>query len=225
MVTEQQLEYYKVPIDGRWSLEDWYKFPRAFEQVYFAFEAISPSETLEGEQRISRAFAAFPWQGGYSAVSFYNQLKFATPVPQRQTVTRIQYASPGVIELYLNVDLAIQIGSVVTAIAGSIGICNKVYNSIHSDLQNRKLLRLEVERKKMELGRDEMKVVLEMSETMAQLLELPTAKFLHERTNDPLKSLKILLSVYRRVRTLAEFKLKGKANLRSISELAHDGDL
>lgn len=225
VTAEQRLEHYNIPIDGRWSLEDLYRFPRAFEQVYFAFEAISPTDTLESEQRISRAFAAFPWQGGYSAVSFYNQLKYATPVAQRPTVTRIQYASPGVIELYLNVDLAILIGSVVTAIAGSIGVCNKVYNSIHSDLQNRKLLRLEVERKKLELARDELKIVLEMSETLAQMLELPSAKFLHERTNDPLKSLKILLSVYRRVRTLAEFKLKGKANLRSVSELAHDGDL
>ncbi|MEG3082408.1 hypothetical protein U1707_02020 [Sphingomonas sp. PB2P12] len=220
-----QYDRYKIPIDGRWTLEDLYRFPRAYEQVYFAFEAISPSETVEVEERLTRAFEAFPWRGGYSAVSFYNQLKFATPIQRRPTVTRIQYASPGLIELYLSLPLAVHIGSVVSSVAASIGVCNKVYNSIHIDLQKRKLLRIEVGRKQLELSREEFYLVKEMSETMATMLDIGTAQFLHERTKDPLKSLKILLSVFRRVKTLAEFKLRGKADLRSVNQLASDGDL
>lgn len=222
---KDNFDHYIIPMDGRWSLEDLYKFPRAFEQVYFAFEAINPSSNEEDEERIIGAFAAFPWQGGYSAVSFYNQLKYATPPPKRPVVKRITYASPGLIELYLNLPLAIHIGSVVSSVAGSIAICNKVYNAIHTDLQKRKLLRLEVERRRLELTRDEIKMLEEMSESMANILDLPSPDYLHSRTKDPLKSIKILLSVYRRVRTLAEFKRKGKANLRSLNELAHDGDL
>lgn len=222
---EDHYDRYQIPIDGRWSLEDLYRFPRAFEQVYFAFEAIGPSETQEAEERINRAFEAFPWRGGYSAVSFYNQLKYATPPRRRPSITRLQYASPGLIELYLNVPLAIQIGSVVSSVAGSIGVCNKVYHSIHADLQRRKLLRLEVERKRVELSRDELRMLEDMSETMARVLDIGTAQFLHQRTKDPLKSIKILLSVYRRVRTLVDYKTRGKANLRSINELTQDGDL
>jgi len=220
-----ELDSYKIPIDGRWSLEDLYRFPRTFEQVYFAFEAIAPAESEEVEERITRTFAAFPWRGGYSAVDFYNQLKSATPPQRRPQISRINYSSPGIIELLLNADLAIQIGTVVTSIAGSIGICNKVYNSIHSDLQKRKLLRIEVERKKVELSREELRLVEDAGETMAKMIGLQSARALHERTKDPLKSLKILLSVYRRLRLLAEFKLKGKANLRSVNELIHDKEL
>jgi len=221
----EQLDYYKIPIDGRWSLEDLYRFPRNFEQVYFAFEAIAPAETEEAEERLSRTFAAFPWRGGYSAVDFYNQLKSATPPKRRPQISRINYASPGVIELFLNADLALQIGTVVTSIAGSIGVCNKVYNSIHSDLQKRKLLRIEVERKQIQLSREELQLVEDASETMARIVGVGTATVLHERTRDSLKSLKILLSVYRRLRILAQFKLKGKANLRSMNELIEDHDL
>jgi hypothetical protein len=48
---------------------------------------------------------------------------------------------------------------------------------------------------------------------MAAILQIGTPDALDERTGRPLVSLKILLSVYRRVRTLAEYKAKGKALL------------
>lgn len=216
---------YAIPIDGRWSLDDLYRFPRAYEQVYYALEAVAPTENLQAEERLQRAFAAFPWRGGYSAVNFYEQLRLATPALERPVIRRLQYSSPGVIELALNVDLAIHVGVVVSSVAGSILACNRVYHRIYTDLQQRKLLRLEVERKQSELTRDELHMVEDMSSTMARILDLPTANFLHERTRNPLVSLKILLSLYRRVRTLAEFKLRGKANLRSLDEMIEDGDL
>ena len=215
---------YKIPIDGKWSLEDLYRFPRAYEQVYFALEALVPAEDEETEERVNRAFQAFPWRGGYSAVSFYNQLKYVTPPQRRPQVQRMNYASPGLIELYLNLPLAVHIGAMVASVAGSIGVCNKVYHSIHSDLQKRKLLRLDVERRRMELTRDELRMVLEMSETMSRMLEIGSPDAVHERTRHPLISLKVLLSVYRRVRTLAEYKIKGKAGIRSINEMIDDGD-
>jgi RNA-binding protein YhbY len=222
---EDQFEDYTIPIDGRWSLEDLYRFPRAYEQVYFALEAIIPAENQEVEERIEYAFRAYPWQGGYSAVSFYNQLKFATPIRRRPVIRRMHYASPGLIELYLNLPLAVQLGSIVTSVAGSIGICNKVYNSIYADLQKRELLKIEVERKRIELSREEIEFVTDASETMAKLMDIPSVAAIHARTGNPLISLKILLSVYRRIRILADYKIRGKANLRSINEMIEDGDL
>ncbi len=216
---------YIIPIDGRWSLEDLYKFPRSFEQVYYALEAIAPAEDRDVEERILRAFQAFPWRGGYSAVGFYNQLKWATSPTERPTITQLHYSSPGIIELALNLPLAIHVGAVVSSVAGSIHVMNRVYHRIHTDLQERKLLRIEVERKRLELTQEEMDAILKMGETMSQVLDLPGAHALHSRTQNPLISLKILLSVYRRIRTLAEFKIRGKANLRSASEMVNDGDL
>ena len=203
-----------ILIDGVWSLEDLYKFPRAYEQVYFTLEALVPSDDEEVNERITRAFNAYPWRGGYSAVSFYNQLKWTTPPRARPRVTSIQYASPGWIELWLKLPIALQLASIVTSVAASIGACNKVYNQIHTDLQKRNLLRIEVERKRLELSRDELKLISESATTMAKLLGLRSVKDIHRRTDDELISLKIILSFYRRIRLLSEYQNNGKADFK-----------
>lgn len=210
------MEYYDnyaIFIDKRWTLEDLYKFPRAFEQIYFAFEAVLPAPDEQTDERIERAFRAFPWGGGYSAVNFYNQLKYATPPERRPIIKQIQYASPGYIELFLNLPLAIQISAVVASVASTIGVCNKVYNTIHTDLQKRNLLRIEVEKKKIELTKEKLNIVVHANEQMAKILGLSSAETIVKRSDDPLIALKILLSIYRRIRTLAEYRNKGKANL------------
>lgn len=204
---------YRINIDNRWSLEDLYVFPRTYEQVYFAVESLIEIEDEADLERINRAFLAFPWMGGYSAVNFYNQLKFATPPNRRPAIKEMKYASPGYIDLILNLPLAVQFASSVASIAGSIGVCNAVYNQIHSGLQRRKLLRMEVERKRLELSQAKLDYVLDSSEKLAKIMGLPSAQALHARTFDPLISLKILLSIYRRLRKLAEFKNRHKADL------------
>lgn len=92
---DKYFDEYKILIDGRWSLEDLYQFPRAYEQVYFAIEAMLPAADEEAEYRMQRAFLAYPWQGGYSSVNFYNSLKHATPAFERPAIVSLKYASPG----------------------------------------------------------------------------------------------------------------------------------
>lgn len=212
-------ESYKIRLNGRWSLDDLYVFPRTFEQVYFAVEAITPSQSPEDGERIARAFAAFPWRGGYSAVNFYNQLKHATPRRERPEVRSIQYASPGWLELALVVPIAATVGRVVKTVASSLDSCNSTYNTIHRDLQNRKLLRIEVESRAIKLKREELALIRDHAETMAALMDLPPAHSIDERSHDPLITLKILLSLYRRVRTLASYETRKKASLPTEDEL------
>jgi hypothetical protein len=204
---------YPIHMDGRWTLEDLYKFPRTYEQAYFALDALIPSESQVDFDRVDRAFRAFPWQGGYSAVNFYNQLKYATPIGARPEVLSIQYASPGAITLSLILEQAELLAAIVGAVAGSITVCNTLYNKIMNDLQHRKLLRIKVERENIALGRDELDLIREYNLEMAAILKIGTPDALDARTGRPLVSLKILLSVYRRVRTLADYKNKGKALL------------
>jgi hypothetical protein len=215
---------YPIFIDKRWSLEDLYRFPRAYEQVYFAYEAVLPAPDEMTDERIERAFRAFPWRGGYSAVNFYNQLKYATSPRKRPVIQQMRYASPGYIELLLNLPLAVQIAGYVAAVAGSIGACNKVYNAIYSDIQKRKLLKLEVERKRVQLSKEEIDLLVHSSEEMAKILGLASAGPILDRTKNPLIALKILLSIYRRVRTLAEYQNKGKAKLSERIGPDEDGE-
>ncbi|WP_156927675.1 hypothetical protein [Bradyrhizobium sp. Tv2a-2] len=204
---------YPIQMDGSWSLEDLYKFPRTYEQAYFALDALIPSDGQVDLDRIDRAFKTFPWQGGYSAVNFYNQLKYATPIGTRPTVLSIRYASPGVISLALILEQAQMLAAIVTAVAGSVAACNALYNQIMNDLQRRKLLRIEVEKARITLSREELNLIREYNKEMAEILKIGTPDVLDERTGKPLVSLKILLSVYRRIRTLAEYHNRHKAVL------------
>ncbi len=204
---------YPIYMDGRWTLDDLYRFPRTYEQAYFALDVLIPSDSQIDFERVNRAFRAFPWQGGYSAVNFYNQLKYATPVPARPTIASIKYASPGAIELALILEQAQILAAIVAAVAGSIVACNAAYNKIMNDLQRRKLLRIEVEKANVALGREELKLISDYNKQMAEILQLGSPEALDARTGKPLVSLKILLSVYRRVRLLADYRNKNKAVL------------
>src|SRR5205814_5905484 len=91
-------------------------FPRAYEQCYFLYLSLhQPNRDLEHSGNY--AYEVFPWQGGYSAVDFYNRLKWAVSKRRRPRITRIEYASPGVIELGgLVVAVAVLIEKVVHSI-------------------------------------------------------------------------------------------------------------
>jgi hypothetical protein len=82
-----------------------------------------------------------------------------------------------------------------------------------SDLQKRKLLRLEVKQKGLELSRSQLHFIEEHAESMAKLLMFKGHSEITDRTGHPFITLKILLSYYRRLRKLAEYQSKGKADL------------
>lgn len=204
---------YKISIGGRWSLEDLYVFPRAYEQVYFLLYSLSPHEDEWIQERIQFAYAQYPWRGGYSAVNFYNKLKFTTPRGERPQIVSLQYASPGWIELSLIIGVAYAVERVVKSIATTLREANSTYREIHEGLAKRKLLRIEEKRKELELERAHADYIEQCMQRMARLLGFSDASQMHQKTGSPLKTLKILLSLYRRVRTLAEFETKGKTKL------------
>ena len=206
-------ETYKINIDERWTLEDLYVFSHTYEQVYFLTYSLFPELPDTAIDRVARAYQAFPWKGGYSAVNFYNQLKYAVPPAKRPKIVAIQYASPGFIDLALIVAVSAAISRIVRHFTGSIREMNATYNEIMSDLQKRKLLRLEVKKKELELSQAQSVVIEQHAERMAQLLGFQGHAQLTERTGHPYITLKILLSYYRRLRKLAEFRAKGKADI------------
>jgi hypothetical protein len=88
-------EVYTVHLAGRWSLGDLYEFPHAYEQVYFLILSLKPNDDELRTAGVKRIYSAFPWQGGYSAVNFYNDLRGMTPVGDRPAIKSIRYESPG----------------------------------------------------------------------------------------------------------------------------------
>ncbi len=142
------VDRYRIGMDGNWSLEDLYEFPRAYEQVYFALYSLDEDLDEDDIERVARIYQAFPWQGGYSAVNFYNQLKYMTPRSERPQIASIRYSSPGWIELLVVVAIASQVKRIVKSAADIIEYLNDLYNEIIKGMQQRKLMRIRLNEKR-----------------------------------------------------------------------------
>jgi hypothetical protein len=204
---------YKISIAGKWYLEDLYVFPRAYEQVYFLIYSLLPHDDEMIQDRIQYAYSQFPWRGGYSAVNFYNNLKYTTPRKERPQILSMQYASPGWIELSLIIGVAVAVERLVKAISSTIRKANATYNEVYRGLQERKLLRIKVEKNELELEMIHAAYIEHSAQKMANMLQLNELDQMHSKTGSSLKTLKILLSLYRRVRTLVDYKRRGKIEL------------
>ena len=204
---------YKISIDEKWTLDDLYVFSRNYEQVYFLIYSLLPHEDETIQEKIGHAYSAFPWKGGYSAVNFYNKLKYTTSRKKRPQILSMQYSSPGWIELSLVVGIAVAVERIVKAITTSIRQMNSTYHEIYKGMSERKLLRIETPQKETELEQTYMEYIQKSADSMVELLGLEDREQMDIKSGSPLKTLKILLSLYRRIRTLAEFERLGKTKL------------
>jgi hypothetical protein len=200
------------PVQIREASSDLYRFPRAFQQAYYFWEAIVADHEDDTLERINRTFAVLPWQGGYSAVSFFEHLKYAVPHRNRPRIVSIHYGSPGWFELSLFIAAALSLSRVVRSIAATIDQCNATYRGIYEGMQARKLLRISTEREALRLEKEQLDFLIASARELSSVLGLSSPKAINERTDNPYITLKILMAVYHRVRTLAEFERRGKAH-------------
>ncbi len=203
---------YRILLDGQWKLEDFYTLPHAYGQVYSFQYSFTSGGPVRDEDRLKYAFQAFPWRGGYSAVSFYTLLSSQIPIRLRPNVVEIRYASPGWLDLALYADAAVSAGLIINNLVASFDKINALYSNIHKEASHRKLLRIDIEKHELELSHMQMAFVIDSSEKLAKMLGFNDIQTLSERTENPLATLKILLSYYRRLRLLAEYQRNGKAS-------------
>ncbi len=86
-------------LDGRWDLEELSDTTKDYIQLYGFAYSLLPDLPVARKEEIDYIYGKFPWRGGYSTVNFFNQLFHKIPPKLRPEVQRIQYASPGFIEL------------------------------------------------------------------------------------------------------------------------------
>jgi hypothetical protein len=204
---------YRIALDSDWTLEDLYKFPHTYEQVYFFYDAISRDSDEGIRERITNVFSAFPWHGGYSAVNFYNQLKYSAGRHRRPRIIAINKSSPGVLDLSLIVVTAYYVAKIVKLVASTIDVANTTYHNIYKGMREREPLNIKVERDQLHLEKEHLDFINSGGRQMAKLLGFSSPAQINSITKSPYVTLKILFSVFRRVRTLAEYEKSGKADL------------
>ena len=203
---------HRLALDGEWTLLDFGEVPRLYLQVYsllYSFRLIR-SEDEDRVERARHAFQAYPWRGGYSAVNFYESLRYATPPEDRPTIRSIRYSSPGWIDLELCVEVAKQVATIVGAVTGSGLAVSGLYHRIYKQAQERKLLRVKVESQHLELAHRHRAFLVDSCKQLSEAMQFPQVAVLNQLAKDRLYSLKILMSLYRRVRDLGKYQNDGR---------------
>jgi hypothetical protein len=207
-----QVGLVKLELDGRWDFEEFYQTARDYIQLYgFSYSLLAGLPTSRLEE-LDYIYGKFPWRGGYSAVNFFNQLFHRVPPSLRPEVKRLQYASPGFMELQELVLVAIQVATIVGSLSLAIKPAYELYRKILRDRVDLHLTKLDAASKELELtkqqiefcktGASDLVKVLGLTEEQEALLE-------HRSLGNPLTKLKILLSVFRRAHPLAEKQCSG----------------
>jgi hypothetical protein len=203
----------KLHLDGRWNLEELSEAIRDYTQLYGFAYSLLPDLPLEIDNIYANMYGNFPWRGGYSTVHFFNRLFRKIPRNLQPEVTRIQYASPGFIELSELLLVAVTVAGIVKAVCSTINTANDTYRKILKDSVEHKLAKINLAKEELELTQKQ----ITFCETSArQLIQVfgftEVQKQLIDRRvqgNSAMK-LKILLSVFRRVGALAKKQSEGK---------------
>jgi hypothetical protein len=204
---------YKIDMDGDWSLEDLYEFPHTYIHVYsFLYSFLRPIENFDDEDdRLVITYSIHPWRGGYSSVNFYNNLKYIVSPNHRPKIKSIQYASPGWIELTVIVGISLNIKKIVLSFTESANALNELYNNIYRGMHDRKMMGIEAKRQTLLLSKEQTDFAIESANNLSMLLGFENVGQIQKLTKNPLATLKILLSFYRKIKILSEFTAKGKA--------------
>lgn len=203
---------YTVYMDERWSMLDLYRFPKAYEQAYyFLYYFGSPSERSIAP--LHEALQSYPFEGGYSVVNFYKLMQGRSAVAHRPTIAKIRYASPGWMDLFLDLPTALEVAKQVAAYIGGGVLIAKAIRALQKTVYE---ISYEARRRRVT------KVALtnEYAEQLNKLADEAARSFgYHNYTSllhvarDPLEGAQLLLAHERRLKQLVEYVDQGKVVL------------
>jgi hypothetical protein len=205
----------QILLDERWKLEDFSILTKEYMQLYGFFYSLRLIDNNEFSQL---EFERMPWLGGGSVVGFFSIMGKLVASENKPEVKKIQYASPGFIELTLIVEVAKDIGIIVTALSSAAASAAGTYHLIYSQYQKRKLTQLKIKDLEAKQLREEITFVKNSVKELHSSFNLSNNQVnsLHKLSKgDELVQLKMLLALYRRAKPIAELQEGNKANFKN----------
>jgi hypothetical protein len=215
MATPSHRQYKRLELDGDWGLLEFSGFGKHYVQLYAFFYGVrelSSDGAAGGDERVLRAFASFPWKGGWSAVDFFENLRYAIPRKDRVRIKEIEFASPGHIDLWALASATGAITATVTALTLAVNRVHNTYRNIQKGIREHKLGKIDVRRAELALAKEQLAFIDASIEDLSEGLKLAPEDLdtIKELSPQPLGTLKILLAVYRRARELAKMQANGQ---------------
>jgi hypothetical protein len=198
-----------IYLDEQWSLEDFSVFSKQYMQIYGFFYGLR----LVEENNSTLEYERMPWLGGGSVVNFFSSMKNHIHPKALPNVHRIQYASPGVMELSAIIEVAGDIKELVVAICALLTSISTTYYVIHKQYISRQM----AQKKMAQLDNEEdinfvRNSVIELHEKL-NLSPRQVMSLTKISKGDQLVELKMLMAMYRRAKPIADLQMENKARL------------
>jgi hypothetical protein len=186
-----------ILLDGKWELSDLSDFSKKYKDVYSFLYLLG--ERPAGASGMRHFQHDIRGGRGFAAQRLYDELARQVPLKDRPHLEAVQYASPGIISIRLNLETADIIPKAVTQFAKHEAELAKtyreVYKSTHGKLDRSDEQILQAIQKLVALlGFIDWDILSELAETTGQLAD-------------------VVLAHYRRIEGLYEYQKQGKATI------------
>ena len=203
----------RLEIDGDWGLLELSGFGREYVQVYSALYALLFATGREADERIQLAFGGYPWTRGWSGVNFYDLLRRAVPVQHHPRVVAMAFASPGFIELGIVDEVAECIGRAVERVYHRYNRAQLTYKELYKSAKSRGLVSVDARTAGRVFSRADLAFAEHAAQALADAMDLDLTEGLHRLTDNSVARMKVVFSLYRRVRGLAELRWSERIRL------------
>ena len=195
---------YVLSLDGDWEFWELSLLGRQYVQCYCLYHVLLEANRGDdfSREHLLYSLNRYPWRGGWSSTDFFGSAMSWVHPLHRPRIRRIQYSSPGFVELLIGLRDA---ATSVKWLVENFRQIRPVYTAIHNRLRESELLskppkrRTPTQEQMVEGALQELLNSMEMGEFDRML----TAA-------DRLKTLKVMLAYCRRIRHLSELHDKDK---------------
>lgn len=201
-------------IDGNWEMEDFGKFSSRYRDIYTFEQAISKlsdaNTSTDQKAKLTAVFQGNSLQGGGSYVSFFRDLSGIIPANEQYDLARVQYASPGRIELRGKGHVFDRLELHVKNMISNGSKIRKTYNELHEYMSKRDFLDVtQTTAAPSEAQRDR---INDMSKKLLSDLQLDLFDIIYNQTNkNTVSTAKISMAIFRRVKAASMFFAEGRA--------------
>jgi len=201
-------------IDGNWEMEDFGKFSSRYRDIYSFEQAISKlsdANTSQGQKtKLAAVFQGNSLQGGGSYVSFFRDLSGIIPANEQYDLARVQYASPGRIELRGKGHVFDRLEKHVKNMILHGGRIRRTYNELYEYMSKEDFL--DVTQSTAIPTIPQRDRINELSKKLLSDMQLDLFDTIFDQTSrNTVSTAKISLAIFRRVKSASMFFAEGRA--------------
>ena len=201
-------------LNGEWDLPELGKFQQQVSDVYnfiYSLDDWTTSSDQIEKDAIRRAFTSRPFKGGSSYGAYFGDLEKRLKIHDRVKLKSIEKASPGNMKVAGVAEIFSDVEQPITDYLRNRIELREVSTSCARFLSSEGLAKMSV--KDFSINDDRRQKLENYVMKISALLNFDNVTELNQITqSDQLGTIKLLLSIYRRVSTAAEFFAQGRAS-------------